>query len=72
LAWDRRFVPLLLSWVVVVGLYLFPNASMENLKARGIIGYLFAGMAAIGECSVLLTLLLVVFVGLLKMRKEIR
>ncbi len=56
----------------IVGLYLFPNAEMERLREFGIGGYLVALVIAVGEFSILLAVSLGLFIGLLRMRKELR
>jgi len=58
--------------VTIVGLYVFPNTEMHHLKDLGGSGYIAALVIALGEFSVLLALFLALFIGLLKMRKEVR
>jgi hypothetical protein len=60
------------SLVTIVGLYIFPNAEMERIRDLGTSGYIAALVIAVGEFSVLLAISLGLFIGLLKMRKELR
>jgi hypothetical protein len=60
------------SLVTIVGLYIFPNADMERLRDLGGSGYMAALIIGVGEFSVLLVVCLGLFIGLLRMRKELR
>jgi len=61
-----------LSLVTIVRLYIFPNADMERLRDLGGSGYIAALIIGVGESSVLLAVCLGLFIGLLRMRKELR
>jgi hypothetical protein len=60
------------SLVMIVWLYIYPNAEMNHLRDIGGAGYIFALIFGVGQLSILLALSLGLFVGLLKMRKELR
>jgi len=57
---------------MIVWLYIYPNAEMNHLRDIGGAGYIFALIFGVGQLSILLALSLGLFVGLLKMRKELR
>jgi hypothetical protein len=59
------------SLVTIAGLYIFPNADMERLRGFGIDGYIFTLIFIVVEFSVLLAVSLGLFIGLLRMRKEL-
>lgn len=59
-------------FVEMVGLYIFPNADMERLRDMGSSGYIAALVIMVGEFSVLFAISLGLFVGLIRMRKELR
>ena len=58
--------------VTIVWLYIFPNAEMMRDKDFGIGGYIAALVIGAGQFSVLLAVCLGLFIGLLRMRKELR
>jgi hypothetical protein len=60
------------SLVTIVKLYIFPNADMERLRDLGGSGYIAALIIVVGESSILLAVCLGLFIGLLRMRKELR
>lgn len=63
---------LAVAFVTIIGLYLFPNEEMHHLKDIGGSGYIAALIIAVVEFSVLLALFSALFIGLLKMRKDLR
>jgi len=60
--------------VGLVGLYMFPNEEMHRLRyiSGTASGYLAGLVIGVVEFSVVLALLLAVFIGLLKMRKDLK
>ena len=58
--------------VTIVRSYIFPDAEMERIRGFGIGGYIAALVIAVVEFSVLLGVSLGLFIGLLRMRKELR
>ena len=59
--------------LAVIGwLFLFPDAHMEKLKSYGSPGYILSAVTALGEFAGVLALLSAIFIGLLKMRKELK
>jgi uncharacterized membrane protein len=60
------------AFATIIGLYLFPNEDMHHLRDIGGSGYIAALVIAIVEFSVLLALFSALFIGLFKMRKDLR
>jgi hypothetical protein len=63
---------LAVSFVMIIGLYLFPNEDMRRLSDIGGSGYVAGLIIAAVEFTVLLVLLSALFIGLVKTRKHLR
>ncbi len=55
----------------IIGIYLYPNVGMDQLREYGAAGYIFTFVVAVTQISLLLAICLRLLWGLFQMRKEL-